>query len=554
MLRQSNQSPLWHVVCAIIGERLWQNPYIILLLSAIFLTITANMTFFARILAIQNLTFMFSSAIVLIGLIFLLLLVLCYRWNIKPVLMLVLMLSAVTGHFTDTYATVYDTNMLQNALQTDHAEARDLLNIAFALRIALLGILPCFVIAKLPLKYPKIKQSLWLKPIFIILALVITISPIVAFSRSYASFFREHKPVRYYANPVMPIYSVGKLMHIHYKSATRPTSITTHATDAIQINNMRKPRLIVMVVGETARADHVGFADGTGYHRITFPQLSTLSNLANFRQVTSCGTSTAYSVPCMFSYLGMAHYDVDSAPYHENVLDTLHRLGIQILWRDNNSDDKGVMARLPKTSYQNYKSPPANAICDHTGECRDVGMLAGLDDYVANTVASTPNQDILIVLHQMGNHGPAYYKRYDKEFAIFHPECQSNELATCSSEQIHNAYDNALLATDDFLKKTIDWLKSQQDSHEVAMLYASDHGESLGENGIYLHGMPNAIAPKEQRHIPVFVWLGDDMPFVAINTEAPISHDAISPTLLSLFDVQSTVMDNKATFVKRIQP
>ena len=525
------------------------NAYLLMFIVAVFLLISANYTFFMQAAQVypvgQAWAFLGSLALVLLGVLLLLIALLGYRWTLKAVLVLFIMTAAITSHFTDTYGTVYDTTMLQNALQTDHAESKDLMSVGFIVRVLLLGVLPSIFIIRQRLVFPPLKKSLGQRALVWLTSLGLIAVPILAFSQHYASFFREHKPLRMYSNPIAPIYSMGKLASIEYKKFAAPKHVIPHADDAVQVSkpDSRKPKLIVMVVGETARADHISF---NGYARDTFPQLAKVSGLTNFSNVTSCGTSTAYSVPCMFSYVGMKDYDVDSAPYQENVLDTLHRLGIGVLWRDNNSDSKGVMDRLPSANYVNYKIADNNPICDTNSykECRDVGMLVGLDEYV-----KTQTGDTLIVLHQMGNHGPAYFKRYDDAFAKFTPVCESNELAKCAPKQVINAYDNALLATDDFLTKTIDWLKAYDDSREVAMLYVSDHGESLGEKGVYLHGMPNAFAPNEQRQVPAFFWAGANANLHAVAGDSTLSHDAITPTLLKLFDVKSS-HSTKPSFIQ----
>jgi len=149
----------------------------------------------------------------------------------------------------------------------------------------------------------------------------------------------------------------------------------------------------------------------------------------------------------------------------------------------------------------------------------------------------------------MGNHGPAYYKRYPEAFERFTPTCQTNQLEECSQEEIANAYDNALLYTDYFLSQTIGLLKKYEDSIDTAMLYMADHGESLGEGGLYLHGLPYFIAPDTQKHVASVLWLGKGFPLdkeklrkVASNE---FSQDNLFSTLLGLFDVQSQVYEEE---------
>jgi lipid A ethanolaminephosphotransferase len=293
-----------------------------------------------------------------------------------------------------------------------------------------------------------------------------------------------------------------------------------------------------MVVGEASRADHFSL---NGYERDTNPQLAQ-ENIINFSNTYSCGTSTAVSVPCMFSMYDRGDYSYKKGISTQNVLDVLkHTKKVSILWRDNNSDSKGVALRVP---YEDYKTSKNNTICSE-GECRDIGMLVGLDKYIEKN----RGKDILIVLHQMGNHGPAYYKRYTKDFQKFTPTCETNQLEKCTQEEIENAYDNAILYTDNFLAKTIDLLKQYDKSHDTAMIYMSDHGESLGENGVYLHGLPYFMAPDAQTHIGTIMWFGKSMSkkidadALRQRADKEYTQDDLFHTLLGIFNVKTKVYD-----------
>jgi lipid A ethanolaminephosphotransferase len=293
-----------------------------------------------------------------------------------------------------------------------------------------------------------------------------------------------------------------------------------------------------MVVGEAARADHFSL---NGYQRETNPTLQK-EHIINFEQMYSCGTATAESVPCMFSVYPRKAYSYKKGISTENVLDVLKHTGEgALLWRDNNSDSKGVALRIP---YEDYRTPKTNTICTE-GECRDIGMLEGLEDFIRKH----PKKDILIILHQMGNHGPAYYKRYTKDFETYTPVCTTSQLEACSKEQITNAYDNALRYTDSFLTKTIDFLKQYDTERQTAMLYMADHGESLGENGIYLHGLPYFMAPDAQKHIGALFWFGEQWQNKAALSQlrnrhtAYFSHDNLFHTLLGAFNVKTNVYD-----------
>jgi lipid A ethanolaminephosphotransferase len=288
-----------------------------------------------------------------------------------------------------------------------------------------------------------------------------------------------------------------------------------------------------MVLGETARADRFSL---NGYARDTNPQLRKAGAIS-LSNVWACGTSTAVSVPCMFSLDGENGNAAWGKGRRENLLDVLQHAGVNVLWRDNNSDSKGVALRVP---YQDYRSPKVNPVCDL--ECRDEGMLGDLQRYID----AHPAGDIFIVLHQMGNHGPAYYRRYPRAFEHFTPACRSDDLSRCSKEEIDNAYDNAILYTDHFLAQTIALLERNDARFETALFYVSDHGESLGEGGLYLHGMPKLIAPDTQVRVPVVLWFGKnfddvDRPALRKKRDMRFTHANIFHTVLGFLEIETSV-------------
>lgn len=521
----------------------WSYPTLMMCI-ALFWVLFANQSLFSAFVEIypfsSNRGFFFAVAVLLFASILLLLSLLTFHRILKPTLILLLLVSASTAYFMDSYHTVIDDSMITNVVKTDLAEAMDLLSWKLALYLLLLGVLPSWFVLKVNLPHVSWKKA-WLQRIGVFAgSLLIATAALFSYSDQFSSFIREHKSVRFFANPGYSLYSVGKFVGTAYASQTQ--TLQPIGLDAQQVGaEGERRKLVVMVVGETARAMNWQL---NGYGRETTPQLAkirAMGQLANFTDVTSCGTSTAISVPCMFSYLGEEDFSRSKAAAQENVLDILQRVGVNILWLDNNSDSKGVALRVP---YQNFKSDRTNPICDI--ECRDHGMLAPLSEYVARLVSENNSGDILIVLHAMGNHGPAYYKRSPAAYKAFMPECETNELAQCNSEQLFNTYDNALRYTDDFLAKTIEWLQ-QYPQFETAMVYASDHGESLGEHGVYLHGLPNFMAPTEQRKVPAVVWMSDAQSDKFISAmskqDSATSHDALFHSLLGLMDVKTQWYD-----------
>ncbi len=526
------------------------NLSLLIIIVGFYLVATANFGFFAQVLSIYpfntNIGFITSITGLLFGLMWLLFQLLCYRAIAKPVLIALVMIAAVCGYFTDAYGTIFDTNMLINSMQTDQAEAMGLMSLSFFIRMFLLGIIPAVIIAKLNIKRVPLRRAILQKAVTLIAAIALVAACLLPFGDQYATFFRQHKMVRSYANPITPIYSVIKLGMDYTDELRRPDTMILHAIDAkplAAISSSTKPKLMVFVVGETVRADHIGL---NGYKRDTTPLLARQPNIYSFKNATSCGTSTAYSVPCMFSYANRSDYNPDAADYNENVLDTLNKQGVNVIWRDNNSSSKGVADRV---TFEDYKTPETNPDCDE--ECRDIGMLDGFDELVK---IGTPTKDTLILLHQMGNHGPAYFKRYPKTFEEYEPVCMTNELSKCDDQSVINGYDNAIRYTDYFLNNVIDTLKTYESDYDVVMVYVSDHGESLGENNIYLHGLPYAVAPTAQKQVPVIVWSPTnnsiDKDSLISMVDKPVSHDFITPTLLNFFEITTDEVAGEPTFFK----
>jgi lipid A ethanolaminephosphotransferase len=504
-------------------------------LTTIFLMLTGNNALFQGIviiypLSFPNLPFLISLAWFFAALTAIFMMIICHGRYARWLIAALVMLASQAAYYMDHYSIIIDTVMIDNIVHTDRSEALGLLSLAMVMQTLLLGILPAWLIFKMTpstaVSFVTIKLRLR-HTILLLLSITMVVAP---FTAGYTSFIREHKIARFYANPTYPIYSL-----IKYAAQTfhAPVShnIKKVAADAKLIEPpTNKKELIILVVGETARYDRFSL---NGYQRPTNPLLAQ-QNVLSLSNVSSCGTSTGVSVPCMFSNLGREKYDKDQALSQENILDVLTDNGVSVLWRDNNSDSKGVATRV---QYEDFKSPTLNTVCDD--ECRDIGMLGGLDKFIA----AHANKDMLIVLHQMGNHGPEYYRRYPKDFERFKPACQTGELRDCTKEEVDNAYDNAILYTDYFLSETINFLKKFDNDYQTAMFYVSDHGESLGEHGLYLHAMPYAISPKEQTRVPAILWLGKNFEykvkdFLPYKKQA-FSHDDLFCGLMTAFEINS---------------
>ncbi len=511
-------------------------------LTAIFLVAFDNLAFYKNVtevypVSISNTGFLCSISIVLVSVMAILFSIFCFKYTTKPILITILLISSIASYFMNNYNILIDETMIQNIIQTDSSEVFDLLNVKLFIYLLFAGVLPSVFIFKIKIRYKSFRRELLSRLITIPASLFIIVLTALPVSDYYTSFLREHKPLRYYTNPTYFLFSTGRYIAQNLKGGEK--AITPIGEDAKISETDVERELIILVVGEAVRANRLHM---NGYERETTPLIEK-EEIINFPEMYSCGTTTSISIPCMFSNLTRSGYSDNKAQSTYNILDVLSTAGVNILWRENNSSSKGVAERV---TYEDYKTPDKNTICNP--ECRDEGMLIGLQEYIN----SKKTGDILIVLHQMGNHGPAYYKRYPDAFEKFTPVCRTSQLEECSAEEINNAYDNAVLYTDYFLSKVISLLK-ENSQFETAMFYISDHGESLGENGVYLHGLPYFMAPENQKHIPAIMWFGDRF-MIDRERQRKIageqySQDNLFHTLLGLMEVETSLYDENMDII-----
>lgn len=465
------------------------------------------------------------------------------RW-LKPVGWLLLLVSTSSSYFMFTYGIVIDASMMANLLNTDVREARDLLAPNMLLALLLGVVLPGWWWQRQTLR-PAKGRSTWWRPLLAgLLGLLVAAIALALSFQDLASLMRNHRSLRFMINPYNTVYALSYHAMTQGQRAQEPLQpIGTDARLFTTPSNAAQAPLVVVVVGETARAANFGLG---GYARPTTPQLQVLQQqgeLVYFSQVQSCGTNTETSVPCMFSSLGREAY-VNSSARHENLLDVLQRAGLAVLWLDNQSGCKGVCERIPHVQISTLLGA---ATCPDS-ECPDQALLDVLPTQWAALPAERRALGSVVVMHQMGSHGPAYYKRSPARLKAFQPECTSPSLPSCTTQDIVNAYDNSLRATDEFLAHTIEWLKTQ--NRPTALLYVSDHGESLGEKGLYLHGMPYRVAPSEQTHVPMLMWFSSpaqrgwtfERACWQQQAQRPWSHDNLFHTMLTLTQVQTEAL------------
>jgi lipid A ethanolaminephosphotransferase len=509
------------------------------LVAAVFFSVFGNLAFWHEVLATGDLHGAngFRSGVSLFVLVTalqtLLFCLLLYRPIAKPVLALLLLASSGAIHFMSHYKVYFDADMVRNVLHTNAHESSELLTLSLVVALLLYGALPALAVWRVRLK-PRatLASAILARSAWIAAAAGVAMASALVSFQDLSALMRTHHDLRHLITPGN--YLVG-LVEVMSESEVRVRPRQPIGLDASLPARAHgsKPTLLVLVVGETVRAQNWGLG---GYARQTTPSLARLAVL-NFADVSACGTSTEVSLPCMFSPYGRQDYDKKRINGSESVLHVLDHAGIRTQWRDNQSGCKGVCDGLQIISFEHGKDSE-----ECLGEsCLDEDMLAGLAEEIA-----AESGDLVVVMHQLGNHGPSYYSRYPPRMRRFTPTCDSDDLGDCTRSQIVNSYDNALLYTDEFLAQAIALLGEQQ-SHDATLLYVSDHGESLGEGGLYLHGMPYAIAPSTQTKVPMTMWFSAgftaarrlDGACLRAVAARPASHDNLFATILGLMRVRT---------------
>ncbi len=519
------------------------RPVTILLVVAVWLTVVINSVLWRKIWGavngFDNGNYLFLASLPIFLLIwnFVFLWAFCWGRLLKVTLVLMLLLSASGSYFLSSFGIVIDTSMILNVIQTDTDEAFELVTPTFLVWMMLFGVIPAFIICTVRVTKLTWKRRFLERAVSVSVALSIAAVIIATQYQSYASLVRNNRDIRLV---VVPSSIIGAAHSLTKQAFTSPKTFEKVGLDAQlspETTQSDRKKLLVLVVGETARSMNFSL---NGYKRATNPGLAT-RNVLSFPDVSSCGTATAISVPCLFQEVGRDKWKNEYSTRREGLLDVLQRSGVNVLWRDNNSGCKSACDRV---ATEDLSHATDSKLCN-SDECFDEILLSGMQGYLDKLSANTS----VIVLHMKGSHGPSYYKRYPSAFERFTPVCSTSQLDQCSDEAIRNAYDNTILYTDYVLSGLVDLLSANSDRFDSAMLYVSDHGESLGEKGVYLHGLPYAMAPKEQTQVPMLLWLGPQLAerrnissscMSKIKNE-PMSHDNIYHSVLGLMGVKTSV-------------
>ncbi|RYU67775.1 phosphoethanolamine--lipid A transferase [Aliivibrio finisterrensis] len=532
---------LSNLISKLKSQKITMNMVSLIILVSLYFAVVFNYPINEKIYQLSqgNGLFLFLTPAILTCAFIIIFSIIAVPYLFKGVVIILTLTSSMAFYASLQYNTMFDYAMIENIFETNVGEASSYLSSASIGYFIVFGLLPSLFL----LKVKVIRNASWGKELFhraalMSVAIVGLLLISVFYFKDYASIGRNNS---YLNKMINPADAFNTVKYINNEYLTAPLDYITIGEDAEVIPAKNgKPTLMVVLVGETARAQNSAY---NGYDRETNPYTKDLGLIA-FQNTSSCGTATAHSLPCMFSNMVRTNYNRDRANNQDDVLDVLTHAGVKSVWIDNDGGDKAVAKNIEKEMISGDSS---SDLCDGSS-CYDEVLLQGLDERIQNTTG-----DQLYALHMIGSHGPTYWKRYPENMAVFTPACNRSDIENCSDEEITNVYDNTLVYTDYVIAQTIEKLKTYSDKYNVVMLYISDHGESLGENGLYLHGAPYMIAPKEQTHVPFYIWMSDDYANQKGINKAEVinkaavggySHDNLFHTLLGLYGVKTSAKDN----------
>lgn len=459
--------------------------------------------------------------------------------RLYQLLILILSISGVTALFASLlYGTTMTPDMVRNFLETDSREAKMYLSVSSALLCTFL-LIPSVLLMRtgetVKTAFSERCRRAGLAALALLIGLLVLLSQLQPFS----ALMRNDKSLRYMIAPFNTVYSTVSTL-LRDKSTGGPRERVIVDINPTATTAPERPTVFVLMIGETARSANWQLA---GYSRETTPLLAARDDIINIPKVEACGTSTDVSLPCMLSRVGRRDYDRERILSEEALPSLLQRSGFHVTWIDNQSGSKGASDGVTSLFLNQ-----ADVSCKG-GECMDLTFVEDLKKRLSQL---KPGERRVLVLHMMGSHGPAYDHRSEKQDQVFGSLCTDPSFRSCSSEQIVNAYDASIRYTDRVLAGVIDTLASRADVN-TGFIYISDHGESLGENGLFLHGAPYYVSPDVQKIVPMVMWLSDGFKkdyevsesVVEKNIQKTVTHDHLYHTVLGLLNVKSSTYETQ---------
>jgi len=434
----------------------------------------------------------------------------------KFLLVLFFNINAIAIYFINTYSVIIDKTMISNILNTNYEESISFFSFGLIIYLLFLGIIPSIFIVRVKI----INESFKKKLTTFLLTLIFIVSLVFANSSNWLWIDKHSTKLGALAMPWSYVINTSRF-YIHKSQENKKEILLPDAT----IKDTEKS-IAVLVIGESARSENFSLY---GYKKNTNPLLSKIKNVYSFK-ATSCATYTTAGIKCILEH-------ENTSKLYEILPNYLYRNNVEVIWRTTNWGEPPIHIKnyLNRNDIEKkYRGGDSNY---------DEILLSGLQEQIL----ASKNNKILIVLHTTTSHGPTYNKKYPPQFEKFKPVCNSVELGKCTTEELINAYDNTIVYTDYILSNLIEILK-QLDEYKSTMLYVSDHGESLGENNLYMHGLPVSIAPKEQLDIPFIVWLSED--YKKLKSHEELSQNHVFHSVLNFLAIESPIYDENMNIFK----
>lgn len=435
----------------------------------------------------------------------------------KWILVLFFNISAISVYFINTYSVILDRSMMGNVINTNFDESSSFFSFTLVLYVLFLGIIPSILLFKVQTIRPTVKRFL----LHISLTLLFLLSLAYANATNWLWIDKNSKTLGAIVMPWSYVVNTCRFYHKKHKENEKQI-LLPNAT----VKNDEKA-IFVLVIGESARSQNFSLY---GYERNTNPLLSKTEDLHWFKS-ESCATYTTAGVKCILEHK-------NTSELYEILPNYLYRNDIEVIWRTTNWGEPNVNIKnfIAKTELQKQCK---GEDCDYDG-----ALLYGLKEQI---LASNKNK-ILIVLHTSTSHGPTYFKKHPERFSTFTPECKDVELAKCTQQELINAYDNTIVYTDYILATLIGELKQLED-YQSSMFFVSDHGESLGEKNLYMHGLPKSMAPDEQFDIPFIVWTSKDSR--TLKNKEIVEQHHVFHSVLDFLSIDSPIYDENMSLFKK---